>query len=94
MKQSELSQHLLSVSDFHQDGDEATLRFHLKGGRPKTKGIHFAAAEAIAEYIPNSRRHADPRQPASPRSSDHDTPGLFDRETEQQSQVDAQRGGI
>jgi integrase/recombinase XerC len=41
----------LKVSDFHQDGDEATLRFHLKGGRVKTKGIHFAATEAIAEYI-------------------------------------------
>jgi site-specific recombinase XerD len=41
----------LKVSDFHQDGDEATLRFHLKGGRVRTKGIHFAAAEAIAEYI-------------------------------------------
>lgn len=41
----------LKVSDFHQDGDEATLRFHLKGGRVKTKGIHFAAAEAIAEYV-------------------------------------------
>jgi integrase/recombinase XerC len=41
----------LKASDFHQDGDEATLRFHLKGGRTKTKGIHFAAAEAIAEYI-------------------------------------------
>jgi site-specific recombinase XerD len=41
----------LKVSDFHQDGDEAMVRFHLKGGRIKTKGIHFAAAEAIAEYI-------------------------------------------
>ena len=41
----------LDVSDFHQDGDEATLRFHLKGNRYKTKGIHFAAADAIAEYI-------------------------------------------
>src|ERR1700733_14428046 len=41
----------LSVSDFHQDGDEATLRFHVKGGRHKTKGIHFSAAESIAEYI-------------------------------------------
>jgi site-specific recombinase XerD len=41
----------LNVSDFHQDGDEATLRFHLKGNRYKTKGIHFAAADAIAEYI-------------------------------------------
>ena len=41
----------LKISDFHQDGDEATLRFHLKGGKVKTKGIHFAAAEAIADYI-------------------------------------------
>jgi site-specific recombinase XerD len=41
----------LNVSDFHQDGDEATLRFQLKGSRAKTKGIHFSAAESIAEYI-------------------------------------------
>ena len=41
----------LKVSDFHQDGDEATLRFHIKGGHVKTKGIHFSAAESIAEYI-------------------------------------------
>jgi integrase len=41
----------LNVSDFHQDGDEATVRFQLKGNRAKTKGIHFAAADAIAEYI-------------------------------------------
>jgi len=41
----------LKVTDFHQDGDEATLRFHLKGNRYKTKGIHFSAAESIAEYI-------------------------------------------
>lgn len=41
----------LNVSDFHQDGDEATLRFQLKGARSKTKGIHFSAAESIAEYV-------------------------------------------
>ncbi|MGB7846007.1 MAG: tyrosine-type recombinase/integrase [Candidatus Acidiferrum sp.] len=41
----------LNVSDFHQDGEEATLRFQLKGARAKTKGIHFSAAEAITEYI-------------------------------------------
>jgi site-specific recombinase XerD len=39
------------VSDFFEDGDEATLRFRVKGGRIKTKGIHTAAARAIAEYI-------------------------------------------
>lgn len=41
----------LKLSGFHQDGDEATLRFHLKGARIKIKGIHFSAAEAIAEHI-------------------------------------------
>ena len=41
----------MGVSDFHQDGDEATVRFHIKGGHVKTKGIHFSAAESIAEYI-------------------------------------------
>ena len=41
----------LNVSDFHQDGDEATLRFHIKGGKIKLKGIHFSAAEAITEYL-------------------------------------------
>jgi site-specific recombinase XerD len=29
----------LKVNDFQQDGDEATIRFHLKGGRTKVKGI-------------------------------------------------------
>jgi site-specific recombinase XerD len=41
----------LDVTDFFQDGDEATVRFRLKGGRTKTKGIHYAAANAITEYI-------------------------------------------
>lgn len=41
----------LNVPDFHLDGDEASMRFHLKGGRTKVKGIHFAAADAIAEYV-------------------------------------------
>jgi site-specific recombinase XerD len=41
----------LNVSDFHQDEGGATMRFHLKGNRYKTKGIHFSAAESIAEYI-------------------------------------------
>src|SRR5208282_2856976 len=50
----------LNVSDFHQDGDEATLRFQLKGARAKTKGIHFSAAEAIAEYIKAARIESGP----------------------------------
>lgn len=41
----------LKVEDFSQDGDEAVVRFHLKGGRIKMKGLHYAAAQAIQEYL-------------------------------------------
>ena len=41
----------LKVSDFHQDGDEATLRLHEKGDKHRTIGLHFTAAQAIAEYL-------------------------------------------
>ena len=39
------------MRDFHQDGDEATLTINEKGNRHRTIGIHFAAAEALAEYL-------------------------------------------
>jgi site-specific recombinase XerD len=41
----------LKVSDFHQDGDEATIRLHEKGDKRRTIGLHYAAAHAISEYI-------------------------------------------
>lgn len=41
----------LKLANFHRDGDEATIRLTEKGGRHRTIGLHFAAAEAIAEYI-------------------------------------------
>jgi integrase/recombinase XerC len=41
----------LKVSDFHQDGEESTIRLHEKGDRRRTIGLHFAAAETIREYI-------------------------------------------
>lgn len=41
----------LKVSDFYQDGDEATIRLHEKGDKRRTIGLHFAAAEAISAYI-------------------------------------------
>ena len=41
----------LRMRDFHQDGDEATLTINEKGNRHRTIGIHFAAAEALAEYL-------------------------------------------
>ena len=41
----------LKVKDFHQDGDEATIALHEKGDKHRRIGLHFAAAQAIAEYI-------------------------------------------
>src|ERR1700674_2959878 len=41
----------LKVRDFHQDGDEATLTINEKGNKHRTIGIHFAAAEALTEYL-------------------------------------------
>lgn len=41
----------LKVSDFHIEGDEATIRLHEKGDKRRTIGLHFNAAEAISSYI-------------------------------------------
>jgi len=41
----------LKVSDFHQDGEEATIRLHEKGDHRRTIGLHYAAAQAVSEYI-------------------------------------------
>ena len=41
----------LQVEDFHQDPDGATIRIAEKGARRRTIGLHFAAAEAIQDYI-------------------------------------------
>ena len=41
----------LSASDVHQDGDAATVRLREKGNRVHTIGLHFAASQAITEYL-------------------------------------------
>lgn len=41
----------LKVSDFHQEHEQATIRINEKGGKRRTIGLHFAAAEAINEYL-------------------------------------------
>jgi integrase/recombinase XerD len=41
----------LKVNDFHQDGDAATIRLHEKGDKRRTIGLHYAAAQAISEYL-------------------------------------------
>lgn len=50
----------LKVHDFQQDEDEATVRFHLKGGRVKIKGINYQAAEAIQEYLVKAEIQSGP----------------------------------
>ena len=60
----------LNVSDFHQEGDEATLRLNEKGNKRRTIGIHFVAAEAIKEYLAKCEITAGPlfRARLNPRS--------------------------
>jgi len=41
----------LDVEDLHTDGGQATIRLHEKGGRVRVIGLHFQAAQSIAEYI-------------------------------------------
>jgi integrase/recombinase XerC len=50
----------LKISDFHQDGDEATIRVHEKGDRRRTIGLHFAAADALREYIQHAELKSGP----------------------------------
>jgi integrase/recombinase XerC len=60
----------LKVSDFHQDGDQATIRVHEKGDKRRTIGLHFQAAQAIAEYIEKAELAGGPlfRPRLNPRS--------------------------
>ncbi|MCU1260562.1 MAG: hypothetical protein JWO80_3447 [Bryobacterales bacterium] len=41
----------LLVEDFRQEGEEATLRLREKGDKRRTIGLHYAAAQAIHEYM-------------------------------------------
>lgn len=61
----------LNVSDLHREGDQATIRLSEKGGRRRTIGLHFSAAEAISEYIHVAEITSGPlfRPQLSPRST-------------------------
>jgi site-specific recombinase XerD len=50
----------LKVSDFHQEGDEATLRLHEKGDKRRTIGLHYQAAQALSEYLDRARLTGGP----------------------------------
>ena len=60
----------LKVTDFHQDGGEATLKLHEKGDKRRTIGLHFNAAQAIVEYVEEAGIASGPlfRAQAAPRS--------------------------
>jgi len=60
----------LKVSDFHQDGEEATIRLHEKGDKRRTIGLHFSAAEAIKDYVGKAEITSGPlfRPRLNPRS--------------------------
>src|SRR5258708_7595822 len=60
----------LKVSDFHQDNTDATLRLQEKGDKRRTIGLHYAAAQAIQEYIERSGITSGPlfRPRLNPRS--------------------------
>lgn len=62
----------LNVSDFHQEGDETTVRLNEKGKKTRTIGLHFAAAEAMGEYIRKAEltRGALFRPRSGPRSAE------------------------
>lgn len=44
----------LRVADFHFESENPTLRIKEKGGKTRTIGIHFAAADAIQEHLATS----------------------------------------
>lgn len=41
----------LRAQDFHFEAEEATIRINEKGQKRRTIGLHFAAADAISEYM-------------------------------------------
>jgi integrase/recombinase XerC len=68
----------LKISDFHQDGDEATIRLHEKGDKRRTIGLHFTAAQAINEYIEKAELPSGPlfRPRLNPRSQKLSSRGM------------------
>jgi len=60
----------MKVSDFHQDGSEATIKLHEKGDKRRAIGLHFNAAQAISEYVEKAGLTSGPlfRAQAAPRS--------------------------
>lgn len=63
----------LKVSDFHQDGETATIRLHEKGDKRRTIGLHYAAAQAITEYIEAAGISSGPPVPGATQPAEPET---------------------
>ena len=50
----------LRVEDFEQQGGEAVLRLREKGDKRRTIGLHYAASQAIAEYLERAGLRSGP----------------------------------
>ncbi|MEM1225390.1 MAG: tyrosine-type recombinase/integrase [Planctomycetota bacterium] len=60
----------LNKGDVHIDGEETTVRLTEKGDKHRTIGLHFAAAEAIGQYVDQAEIKRGPlfRPRTGPRS--------------------------
>ncbi|MEM9365673.1 MAG: tyrosine-type recombinase/integrase [Planctomycetota bacterium] len=61
----------LNNGDVHVDGEETTVRITEKGDKHRTIGLHFAAAEALEQYVVQAEVKRGPlfRPRTGPRSS-------------------------
>ena len=61
----------LRVDDFHWDEDDTKMRLREKGHHVRTIGLHFAAAEAVSEYLDHAGIVSGPlfRPRSGPRGS-------------------------
>jgi site-specific recombinase XerD len=50
----------LTVADFHADETGSTIRLREKGERRRTIGLHFAASQAIQEYLAKAELTSGP----------------------------------
>lgn len=50
----------LRAEDFDEQGGEAVLRLREKGDKRRTIGLHYAAAQAIAEYVEKAGLRSGP----------------------------------
>lgn len=50
----------LRMEDFDEQGGEATLRLREKGDKRRTIGLHYAAAQAVAEYADKAGLRSGP----------------------------------